>query len=97
VTSQPQPWDRVSLRIAALQRERLELKTKAKAAAKEMKKAQRQKRRTAKNAKKLSDEELVQIVLERRVSDRVAAHAAASSMGHPNVAPSNAMKSQQAS
>lgn len=71
VKSQPQPWDKVSIRIADLQKQRAALKVQAKAAAKEMKKAQRQKRRTAKNAKKLTDEELVQIVLERQISDRV--------------------------
>lgn len=76
--SEPEPWDKVSIKIAALQKQRLELKVKAKAAAKEMKKAQREKRRTAKNAKKLSDDELIQIVLQRQVSHRLAAHAAAS-------------------
>ena len=76
--SQPQPWDKVSIRIADLQKQRQALKVQAKAAAKEMKKAQRQKRRTAKNAKKLTDEELVQIVLERQISERVAMQGAAS-------------------
>jgi hypothetical protein len=83
VRSEPEPWDKVSVIIAALQKQRLELKVKAKAAAKEMKKAQREKRRTAKNAKKLSDDELIQIVLQRQVSHRVAAHAAASA-SRPN-------------
>ena len=80
-----QPWDKVSQRIRHLQMEKAELKAKAKAAAKAMKAALRAKRRTARNAKKLTDEELVQIVMERQVqaevAKQVAAEAAASAAG----------------
>ena len=71
------------LRIRNLQLERAEVKAKAKADAKAMRAAQRAERRTAGNAKKCSDEESAQIVMERKVQEQfakqVAADAAAAS------------------
>lgn len=64
-------WDQASQRIARLQQHRKELKAQAKKAAKEMKAAVRQKRKTTRNARKLSNEELVQIVMERKIQEEV--------------------------
>ena len=87
-----QPWDKVSQRIKSLQQERIELRAKAKQAAKAMKKAQRQKRCTAKNAKRLTDDELVQIVMERKVQQQVANQVASAAAVTESSAPAQSQQ-----
>ncbi len=60
--------DKWTLQITRLAEERKRLKADQRAKTKEIKKAVRQKRRTMRNAKKLTDDELVQIVLDRRIA-----------------------------